>query len=283
MTSNAGYRLRNLFNAEKTLICASVFDPLSSRMAEQIGYKVGILGGSVVSSLTLGTPDIYLLTLSELAEQARRVCKSSTLPVIVDGDNGYGNALNTIRTVKVLQEAGAAAVTIEDSALPYPHDNPRRSLIDIDEACSKLLAAVETRSDPDFLIIARTLASDSQTLDELLHRVNAYSRCGVDVICLFGITCKERLAAVASITDLPLMIISYGTSLICSAQELSQHGVVVYMKGHSAYEAAIKATYVELADVLGDSKAAASEINGKQLIQQLTENDRYEKLINSYL
>lgn len=210
MLNIARNRMRELLKTEQCMTCASVFDPLSSRMADKIGFKVGILGGSVTSLMTLGVPDISLLTLSELADQAKRVCSASDLPIIVDGDNGYGNSINVMRAVEEMEHAGAAAITFEDTILPRPYNEPALSLISIDEANAKLTAAVKARKDPDFAIFARTHALNSQSFDEVLRRVRAYSATGIDGICIFELHDKEKLALLAEATHLPIMLISYG-------------------------------------------------------------------------
>ena len=110
--------LRRLMQGNACIRPATAFDPLSALAAQEIGYQAGMLAGSIASLCVLGAPDIALLTLTELAEQARRICRVSDLPLLVDGDHGYGNALNVRRTVVDLEAAGIAAVTIEDTLLP---------------------------------------------------------------------------------------------------------------------------------------------------------------------
>ena len=113
---------------------ASVFDAMSARMAEDIGFEVGMFAGSVASLTVLGAPDAILLTLSEFASQARRICRGSGLPLMCDADHGYGNALNVMRTIEELENAGVAGLSIEDTALPAQFDSPEKhGLISIEE------------------------------------------------------------------------------------------------------------------------------------------------------
>jgi carboxyvinyl-carboxyphosphonate phosphorylmutase len=126
---------------------ASVFDPISVRMASDLGFEIAIQGGSVASLQVLGAPDISLLTLDEYAEQVSRVGRASQIPVIGDADHGFGNALNVMRTVTELQKAGVAALTLEDTLLPAQHGEQSNVLIDTEEAASKIYAARFARSD----------------------------------------------------------------------------------------------------------------------------------------
>ncbi|KEA62222.1 Carboxyphosphonoenolpyruvate phosphonomutase [Marinobacterium lacunae] len=279
MSSAARLRLRELLETRQCVRCASVFDPLSSRMAQEIGFSVGILGGSVTSLMALGVPDIYLLTLSELAEQARRVCQASNLPVIVDGDNGYGNALNVMRTVTELEHAGAAVITIEDTIIPRRYKQPELNLSSIEEGCSKLQAAVSARNDSSMALFARTHAQ--QPLPAILERVAAYSRTGVDGICIFGQTSKALLEQLNSITELPLMLIDYAQSEL-STEAMSQQGVRIHFNGHRAYEEGVKAVYRSLLQLHTGSDIDCDH-NAKQLIGRFARQQQYNALSSDYL
>lgn len=287
MSSAARLRLRQLLDSQQCMTCASVFDPLSSRMADDIGFQVGILGGSVASLMSLGVPDIYLLTLSELAEQALRVCQASDLPVIVDGDNGYGNALNVMRTVSELEHAGAAVVTIEDTVIPRPYKQPELNLSTVEEGCSKLQAALQARNDADMAIFART--HGQQPHSDLLQRVDAYSRTGVDGICIFGQISKALLVQLNQVTDLPLMLIDYepsGSGSGLSSEELTQLGVRIHFRGLRAYEDSVKAVYQSLLQLYNSdfpSREMANSSNGKQLIGRFAQQQRFNAICNDYL
>ncbi|WPE28043.1 Oxaloacetate decarboxylase [Pseudomonas hunanensis] len=151
MHNRSHHQLRNdfrvLLNGHACLSTASVFDPLSARIASDLGFEVGILGGSVASLQVLGAPDIALITLSEFAEQATRIGRVASLPIIADADHGYGNALNAMRTVVELERAGVAALTIEDTLLPARFGSDALELISTEEATGKLRAAQEARID----------------------------------------------------------------------------------------------------------------------------------------
>src|SRR4029079_19152642 len=128
-------RLRRIFAGNECQSPASVFDALSARVAESVGYEIGMLAGSTASSTTLGAPDLIVLTMTEFADQVRRITRASTLSLIVDADHGYGNALNVMRTVEELEHAGVSGMSIEDTALPtrYGQGEGTDELISIDE------------------------------------------------------------------------------------------------------------------------------------------------------
>jgi len=134
-------RVRDHFAGNECIRPASVFDPVSARIATNLGFEFGMLGGSVASTTVLGAPDLAVITLSELAEQCRRITRASDLSLIVDSDHGYGNALSVMRTIDELETAGVAGMTIEDTILPrrFGHQGDEE-LIPIDEMTGKLRA-----------------------------------------------------------------------------------------------------------------------------------------------
>src|ERR1700741_5686987 len=140
-------KLRAILTAPTCIRPGSVYDAISIRLAEDLGFEIGMFGGSVASLAVLGDPDIALITLTELAEQMRRMSRASALPVLVDADHGYGNALNVRRTVQELEAAGAAGLTIEDTLLPPAFGETRAQLISLEEGVGKMKADVEARSD----------------------------------------------------------------------------------------------------------------------------------------
>ena len=128
-------RLRDLLAGDRCITMGSVYDPMSARIAEDIGYEAALMGGSLASHALLAAPDLILITLTELAEQVARCTRVSGIPIVVDGDHGYGNALNVARAIEELDRAGAAAVTIEDTDLPRPFGpSGKASLLQIGRA-----------------------------------------------------------------------------------------------------------------------------------------------------
>src|ERR687887_1346982 len=157
-------RYCNILAGSECIHPASVFDPVSARLAEAVGFEVGMLAGSIASATVLGAPDLVVLTLTEFAEQIHRITRASSLSLMVDADHGYGNALNVMRTVEELEAAGVSALTIEDTLLP-PRFGQRQGeeLIAIQEFVGKLRAAVAARQDPSLVIIGRTAGPAQQS------------------------------------------------------------------------------------------------------------------------
>ena len=250
---------------------ASVFDPMSARIAADLGFEVGILGGSVASLQVLGAPDFALITLSEFVEQATRIGRVSRLPVIADADHGYGNALNVMRTVVELERAGIAALTIEDTLLPAQFGRKSSDLIGIDEGVGKIRAALEARVDPDLAIIARTHAGVLE-VSEVIRRTQAYQAAGADAICLVGVRDFEHLEQIAAQLSVPLMLVTYGNPSLRDNARLARLGVRIVVNGHAAYFAAIKATY----DCLREQRGAElCELSATELTHKYSQPEEY--------
>ncbi len=233
---------RDLLASRTCFETASVFDPMSARIAADLGFEVGILGGSVASLQVLAAPDFALITLSEFVEQATRIGRVAQLPFIADADHGYGNALNVMRTVEELERAGVAALTIEDTLLPAQFGRKSTDLISIEEGTGKVKAALEARVDPELSIIARTNAG-VLPVDEIIQRTQAYEKAGADGICIVGIKDFEHLEQISERLTVPLMLVTYGNPKLNDKQRLADLGVRVVVAGHAAYFASIKATY----------------------------------------
>ncbi len=262
---------RQLLASDRCYHTASVFDPMSARIAADLEFEVGILGGSVASLQVLAAPDFALITLSEFVEQATRIGRVSRLPIIADADHGYGNALNVMRTVVELERAGIAALTIEDTLLPAKFGRKSTDLIGMFEAVGKIQAALEARIDPALAIIARTNAGVIG-LEEVIARVQAYEAAGADGICLVGIEDFEQLEQVAEKLSVPLMLVTYGNPRLRDNERLAALGVRIVVNGHAAYFAAIKATY----DCLREQRQIdASDLNASQLSVKYSTADEY--------
>ena len=238
-------QFRELLASKQCYHTASVFDPMSARIAADLGFEVGILGGSVASLQVLAAPDFALITLSEFAEQATRIGRVAQLPVIADADHGYGNALNVMRTVVELERAGIGALTIEDTLLPAQFGRRSTDLISVAEGVGKIRAALEARVDPELTIVARTHAGVLST-QEVISRTQAYRAAGADGICMVGVKDFEHLEQIAENLSVPLMLVTYGNPALHDDARLAALGVRVVVDGHGAYFAAIKATYDSL-------------------------------------
>ncbi|MEK1905993.1 MAG: oxaloacetate decarboxylase [Pseudomonas sp.] len=274
-------QFRALLNANACYHTASVFDPMSARIAADLGFEVGILGGSVASLQVLAAPDFALITLSEFVEQATRIGRVARLPVIADADHGYGNALNVMRTVVELERAGIAALTLEDTLLPAQFGRKSTDLISVGEGVGKIRAALEARVDPDLAIIARTHAGVLD-VSEVIDRTKAYQAAGADAICMVGIRDFEHLELIAEHLSVPLMLVTYGNPSLRDDARLASLGVRIAVDGHAAYFAAIKATY----DCLREQRqitAGTSDLSASELSHKYTQPEDYIVWAREYM
>jgi carboxyvinyl-carboxyphosphonate phosphorylmutase len=275
-------KLRAVLAGSKCLCPASVFDPLSARVAEAVGYEIGLLGGSVASYATLAAPDLIVLTLTELADQIRRIMRVSRLSLIVDADHGYGNALNVMRTVQELEHAGASALMLEDTVLPIPFGQAegKESLISIDEGVGKLRAAVAARGDPSLIIVGRTSALKTEGTEGTVARARAYAATGVDAIYIVGPQKIDQVEAVHAAVRLPIF-----TGAYLKLEDLTAHGVRIVIQGHQPVAAAVKAlreTYTHLFNG-GAPADLKSKIASAQEMERLVDAERYRKWQGEYL
>ncbi len=272
---------REQLNSDTCIQPASVFDPVSARIAELLGYEVGMLAGSVASAVTVGMPDLALMTLTEFAGLARRVTRVGKLSLLVDADHGYGNALNVMRTVEELEDAGVSALTIEDVVLPArfgSYQSPE--LISVPEMVGKLRAALRARQDPSLVIVGRTVIVDSESFDKTLERVRAYVDTGVDALFLVGLTSREQLEEVRRTTDLPLLLGARHPDFE-DKEYLASQGVRVIVKGHRPFQEAVKAVYQALSRQRGGAEAEAGELEG--ILGRVLREDDYGRMQRDYL
>jgi carboxyvinyl-carboxyphosphonate phosphorylmutase len=204
-----------------------------------------MLAGSVASLAVLGAPDIVLLTLTEFAAQAYRINRAGNLPLLVDADHGYGNALNVKRTVEELETAGVVGLTIEDTLLPTPYGATETRLIPTEEAVGKMRAALAGRQDPRLVIVGRTAAVTLTGIADAIARLKAYEAAGVDMLFIAGVKSRAELDAIAAAAKLPLFLGSAGRELY-DIDYLSARNVRICLQGHSPIMAAINAVHATL-------------------------------------
>ena len=241
--------LRAILKGSSCIRAGSVYDPVSARIAEDLGFELGMFGGSVASLAILGDPDITLITLTELAEQMRRMSRASSLPVLVDADHGYGNALNVRRTVQELEAAGAAGLTIEDTLLPQAFGVAEPQLISLEEGVGKMKAALDGRIDPALVVMGRTGTRgggpSASSFEDCLARARAYDATGVDALFFTGLTTRQELVAIAAVTTRPIVLGNTQGELDDAAFLASQR-VRIALQGHAPFAAATQAVYETL-------------------------------------
>jgi carboxyvinyl-carboxyphosphonate phosphorylmutase len=237
--------LRAILNGSSCIRPGSVYDATSIRIAEDIGFELGMFGGSVASLAVLGDPDIALITLTELAEQMRRMSRAATLPVLVDADHGYGNALNVRRTVQELEAAGAAGLTIEDTLLPQAFAQAKTQVIPLEEGVGKMKAALDGRGDPLLVIMGRTGAVSITGLEDAIARAKAYEATGVDALFFTGIKSRSELEAISAATKLPI-VLGGAPEEMTAPDYLASQRVRIALQGHAPFAAATQAVYETL-------------------------------------
>jgi oxaloacetate decarboxylase len=270
-------RMREILSGDQCVGPASVFDPLSARAAAALGYEMMMLAGSVASGTVLGAPDLVVLTLTEFAEQIHRVTRASQLPLLVDADHGYGNALNVIRCIEELETAGVAALTIEDTSLPRPFGARGETLISTEEAVGKMRAAVAARSDPTLVVLGRSIAARAEGLEGCMRRVAEYAKTGVDGIFFVGLQTKRELEALRTVTDLPFLLGS-ATPELQDPAYLAAQGVKVRLLGHAPFQNAAQAAYETLRKLRG-----AEAPTPDNLLALLMQQERYDSDMAQYL
>ncbi|MDQ4060529.1 MAG: isocitrate lyase/PEP mutase family protein, partial [Pseudomonadota bacterium] len=229
-------------------------------------------------------PDLIVLTLTEFADQAHRIGRAADLPLMVDADHGYGNALNVMRTVEELETAGVAGLSIEDTLLPRgygPSGTPQ--LLSVEEGVGKMKAALAARRDPDLVIAARTSAAEITGIEDAVLRATAYEATGVDAMFLVGVKTRDQLEAIASRLRIPIILGGAGASLM-DLEYLSAHNVRICLQGHQPFQAAVRAVYETLKALReGASPADLGMLASGDLIRKVTRADEYERWTREFL
>jgi oxaloacetate decarboxylase len=274
-------RFRSILSGERCIHPASVFDPVSARLAEDAGFEVGMFAGSTASLTVLGAPDLTVITLTEFAEQAYRICRAGSLPLLVDADHGYGNALNVARTVEELENAGIAALTIEDTALPQPFGTGgRTNLISVEEGVGKMRAAIRARDDAALAIVGRTGAAALSGAADMVVRCKAYEKAGVDAVFVTGLKQRRELDMLRNEVRVPIFL-GLARGELARRDYLETMGVRIALQGHQPFIAAMAAlqrTYAALRDGAGLPELASPE-----LLRAVTLEAAYERLVDDLL
>jgi carboxyvinyl-carboxyphosphonate phosphorylmutase len=275
--------LRLILTGSTCIRPGSVYDAVSIRIAEDLGFRVGMFGGSVASLAVLGDPDVTLITLTELAEQMRRMSRAASLPVLVDADHGYGNALNVRRTVEELEISGAAGLTIEDTLLPQAYGQAKTQLISPEEGVGKMKAAVDARDDPALVIMARTGAVSITSLDDAIARAMAYEATGVDALFFTGVKTRAELDAISAATKLPIVLGGFPEEMI-DLDYLADKRVRIALQGHAPFAAATLAVYETLKALReGQSPKNLKGIASSELTARVTRDAGMKILSGEFL
>ena len=276
-------RFRAILAGSRCVHPGSVFDPISARIAEDLGFEVGMFAGSTASLTVLGAPDLIVLTLSEFAGQAYRIGRAGNLSLMVDADHGYGNALNARRTVEELETAGVAGLSLEDTDLPAPFGTTAPRLVPIAEGVGKMKAALAGRQDPLLCIAGRTSAVQITGIEDAIARGRAYEAAGVDALFFVGIRTRAELDAISAATTLPIILGGVAGDLTDLAY-LSARRVRIALQGHQPFAAAVKAVHDTLRALRdGTPPGKLGGVADAELMKRVTRDADYARWTKDFL
>lgn len=237
-------RLRELLNQPGIVIAPGAYDALSARLIEQAGFDVVYMTGSGAANSLLGQPDLGLTTMTEMANQASRICAAVGLPVVADADTGYGGLLNVRRTIQEYERAGVAGLHLEDQVLPKRCGHfEAKEVIPLEEMVAKIRAALASRGDPNLLIIARTDARAVEGFEAALRRARAYQEAGADALFIEAPRTSDELRTIGRSFQVPLIanMVEGGSTPLLSAAELEALGFKLVLHAGTLARAAARA------------------------------------------
>lgn len=271
--SSPGQILRRAW-AQEAIAVPGVFDALVARMAERLGFKALYLSGAALSA-SAGVPDVGLLTAVEFVEQARTITQATSLPLLCDADTGFGEPINVERTIRLFESAGAAGIHLEDQELPKRCGHlSGKQLVEPSAMAGKIRAAVAARTDPDFVVIARTDARGVTGFDDAVRRAKTYLAAGADAIFPEALESPQEFAAFAREVQCPLLanMTEFGRSPNLDFNDLANMGYRMVLYPLSAYRSALKAAQLTLADIKDRGHQR------DRLPQMLTRSELYDLL-----
>lgn len=280
MTSAAD-SLRQLLAKPGLIVMPCCFDALSARLIEQSGFPLTFMSGFAVSAARIGLPDTGLMSYGEVIDQGRNICEAVSIPVIGDGDTGYGNALNVRRTVRGFARAGFAAVMIEDQVAPKRSGHTRgKAVVDREEAFTRLRAAVDARDEGDnILILARTDARAVLGLDEALERARRFADLGADILFVEAPQDESEMQAICEAVPGPHManMVEGGKSPLLPPARLEQLGFKIAAYPLTVLSAAMKAMRDALASMRDGTHPTESLLDFDELKQRVGFDDYYDE------
>jgi 2-methylisocitrate lyase-like PEP mutase family enzyme len=255
--------LKTLVNARRGAIVPGAFNALSARVIEDLGFEAIYVTGAGVTNMNLGLPDQGFMGLAEIAEATSRIRDAVGLPLLVDMDTGFGNALNTYHAVRVLERAGADCIQLEDQVAPKRCGHfSGKEVISTEEAVSKIKAAVDARTDPDFMIMARTDAAATHGFEAAVERAMRFAEAGADILFVEAVTKAEEIRALPQRLGPPQLMnmVIGGKTPIFGAEELGTLGYGIVLYANAALQGALAGMQKALT-VLRDTKRIDEDPN----------------------
>ena len=280
-------RIHALLEKERTLIFPGVYDALSAKLVERAGFPLTFVSGYSVAATQLGLPDFGYLTQTEMVATAKRVCAAVTIPIIIDADTGYGNALNVIRTVNELIDAGAAGMFLEDQVWPKRCGHMKgKRVIPVEEHVQKIRAAVDARKGRDFFIVARTDARQVNGLEDAIARCKRYKEAGADALFVEAPQSVEELKTLARELPPPLVanMLEGGATPLLTKDELEKLGLQLIVCPLTALYASAKAMQdmFELIKTAGTTRDHVDRLLPFQQFHDIIDLNGYYKLDEKY-
>jgi methylisocitrate lyase len=246
-----GARFRALLDAG-TVVMPGAFNAISAKLVEEAGFPAVYVSGAGVTNALTGMPDVALLTLTEMAQQARYVCNAVKVPCIADADTGYGEILNVARAVEELEHAGLAGIHLEDQVAPKRCGHlDGKQVVAPEEMARKIRAAVRVRRDPSFFLIARTDSRTVNGLEDAIARANLYLQSGADAVFPEALQSREEFAEFAARVDAPLLanMTEFGKSPLLTVDELAGLGFRMVLFPMTQFRVMMKAAETALAEL----------------------------------
>ncbi len=281
--------LRERLSQKEILVAPGAYDSFTARLIETSGFEAIYLSGAGVSYSAYGTPDLGLVTLTQMVERVDMITSAVSLPVIADGDTGYGNAINVLHTVRLYEKTGAAAIQLEDQQFPKRCGHlAGKELISAEEMVGKIRAACDARRSPDFLIIARTDARGVAGLDEAIRRGSLYVEAGADVLFIESPASEDELKRVAqAFPGVALManMVEGGKTPLFSADELEAMGyaLVIFPNSLTRYFAAAGLAFLQEFKTQGTTRALLDRMMPFRDLNRLLGIERFYELEKQYL
>ncbi|MBU6465717.1 MAG: isocitrate lyase/PEP mutase family protein [Burkholderiales bacterium] len=239
---NTKQQLKALVNARRGMLVPGAFNALSAKVIEDLGFEAIYVTGAGVTNMWFGLPDQGFMGLHEIAEHTARIRDAVSLPLIVDADTGFGNALNVRHTVRVLERAGADCIQFEDQVAPKRCGHfAGKEVISTEEAVAKIKAAVDARHDSNLLILARTDACAVQGFEAAIERAQKFSEAGADILFVEAVTTAEHIRTLPQRLEKPQLMnmVIGGKTPIVGAEELAQMGYGIVLYANAALQGAV--------------------------------------------
>jgi 2-methylisocitrate lyase-like PEP mutase family enzyme len=283
---SARQEFRNVLTNREPVILPVVYDAISARLTKHAGFSVALISGNVSAAASFGFPDIGLVSMAEMAALVRQFSRAAPLSYLVDGENGFGNALNTQRTVIEFEEAGASALMIEDTEMPQRYGTKSKSVISSEEMCGKLRAAVSAKRDKEFVIVGRTDALASHGLIETVKRVREISATGVDAIFVPAAKTREEFKALREATQLPILAVGLPADDRSSGLAfLKECGVSMTVTSTYPFQVSVQSVYESLVHLKtkGDFGELTQRACSRPFLDTILDAKKFDEAQNQFM